>query len=612
MCGICGIVYREKDQQVDEKLLIQMRDRLIHRGPDDAGTYINQNVGLGSRRLSILDLSVSGHMPMSTPDQCFWIVHNGEIYNFQELRSTLEAQGVQFRSNCDTEVLLYLYQRHGPKMLDLCNGMFAFAIWDNTQKSLFLARDRMGIKPLYYALNANGLYFASEEKALFAAGIAREFNESSAAELLFFRCIAGEKTPYQGVQRLLPGNFMIYQDGKTTIHRWYNLSEKIDSNGQIADKMQAQEEFKELFDSSIRLRRISDVPVGTLLSGGLDSSSMTAAMARQAGAGISTFTVRFKDEAYDEGEYARELTKQWDLDYHELYLPEPDLPEMLRQSTYFLDEPLMHGHDPHLLAISRMAKQKVTVLLSGEGADEILSGYVRYLFFRSPQWIVNKLSAASRYFSKDGIFPGRIQKAVQLLNLRSDIDRIVYSSAELMPHQFNGKIIPDLEYRYQIAEEAQKAYSDPVRQVMYYDQHTYLQSLNDRNDRMTMGASVECREPFQDYRLLEWAANLPTKLLYESGVGKAVLRNSMNQTLPKSILKHKKWGFGVPWHTYLRENPVFYEKIQALSKGKLKTRLIHNDTIESGAQSFLEGIDHFLPLIRQYVFFDIWQDVCLS
>jgi asparagine synthase (glutamine-hydrolysing) len=612
MCGICGIIYREKDRHVDEGLLVQMRDRLIHRGPDDAGTYIIQNVGLGSRRLSILDLSPNGHMPMCTPDQRFWIVHNGEIYNFQELRSTLESQGIQFRSNSDTEVLLHLYQRHGPGMLDLCNGMFAFAIWDNVEQSLFLARDRMGIKPLYYALNTSGLYFASEEKALFAAGIAPEFNESSAAELLFFRCIAGEKTPYQGVQRLLPGHFLIYQNGKKTISRWYDLSEKIDPNHQVNGKIKAQDEFKELFDSSIRLRRISDVPVGTLLSGGLDSSSMTVTMARQAGAAISTFTVRFVDEAYDEGEYARELTTRWNLDYHELYLPGQDLPDMLRQSTYFLDEPLMHGHDPHLLVLSRLAKQKVTVLLSGEGADEILAGYVRYLFFRSPQWITNKLSAVSSYYLRAGILPGRMQKAAQLLNFRSAIDRMVYSSAELLPHQFNEKIAPDLEYRYQIAEEAQRAYADPLRQVMYYDQYTYLQSLNDRNDRMTMGASVECREPFQDYRLMEWAANLPTKFLYEAGVGKAVLRNSMNQILPKSILKHKKWGFGVPWHTYLRENPVFCEKIQALSKGRLKTRLIHNRTIESAARSFLEGNDHFLPLVRQYVFFDIWQDVCLS
>jgi len=612
MCGICGIIFKDKSRSVDESMLMRMRDSLFHRGPDDAGVYLKGNVGLGARRLSILDLSANGHMPMSASDGRFWIVYNGEVYNFAELRSDLIAQGVSFRSNSDTEVLLYLYQRYGPQMLQRCNGMFAIAIWDTLEETLFLARDRMGVKPLYYASRSDGLYFASEEKAFFATGFRAEFDESRALELLFFRYVAGEKTPYKGVQRLLPGHYLLYRHGEVNIKRWYCLAEKIDPNLGLRSKAEASRQFTELFDDSIRLRRISDVPVGSLLSGGLDSSSMTATMAQQAGAGISTFTVRFADAAYDEGRYAKELTARWNLDYQELYLPPAELPEMLRRATHFLDEPIVHGHDPHLLAISRMAKQKVTVLLSGEGADEIMAGYVRYLLFRYPQRLMNAISAFSNGLERTRLLPRRMQKVAQLLKFKSPNDRLVYSSAELLPHQFDLQSIPDLEYRYQIAEEAQKAYSDPLRQVMYYEQHTYLQSLLDRNDRMTMGASIECREPFLDYRLVEWAANLPAQLMYANGTGKAVMRDAMRARLPRSILKHKKWGFGVPWQAYLRGNPIFKKKIQSLADGKLQTHLPIDSKTMAAARSFLNGNDNFLSLALQYLFFDVWQDVCLN
>jgi asparagine synthase (glutamine-hydrolysing) len=306
------------------------------------------------------------------------------------------------------------------------------------------------------------------------------------------------------------------------------------------------------------------------------------------------------------------LVARWNLDYNELYLSPEKLPEMLRQSTYFLDEPLVHGHDPHLLAISRMAKPKVTVLLSGEGADEIMSGYIRYLLFLYPRWLLDLIDLFSCALEQTHLLPRRMYKATQLLKLKSPDDRLMYSSAELLPHQFALQSFQEFEYRRQIAEEAQKAYSDPLRQVMYYEQHTYLQSLMDRNDRMTMGASIECREPFLDYRLVEWVANLPTKLLYEGRVGKAIVRKAMRARLPESILNHEKWGFGVPWSSYLRNNPVFLNKLQLLANGKLKTRLKVNTKITTAARSFLDGNNNFLPLVRQYLFFDIWQDVCLN
>lgn len=612
MCGICGIMFADKNHAVDESVLTQMRDSLFHRGPDDAGSYIKENVGLGVRRLSILDLSPNGHMPMSTPDERYWIVYNGEVYNFEELRSDLVAQGVNFKSNTDTEVLLRLYQRYGPQMLQRCNGMFGIAIWDVKEETLFLARDRMGVKPLFYTTHEDGFYFASEEKAFFAAGLRPEFDENNALELLLFRYISGENTPYKRIRRLLPGHYLIYKHGQIQITRWYHLAEKIDPHLHRSDWSTAMEEFAELFDDSIRLRRISDVPLGSLLSGGLDSSAMTALLARQAGGGVSTYTVRFEEPEYDESKYAKELTARWNLDYNEQFMSPQDLPEAMHDATRFLDQPLVHGHDPHLLNISRKAKTKVTVLLSGEGADELLGGYVRYLLFRYPAWFINLASSFSKSVDGLNFISPRLHKAFELLKLKNSLDRLVFSSAEILPAQLNLKLIPNLEYRYQIAQEAKKTYSEPLRQVMYYEQHTYLQSLLDRNDRMTMGASIECREPFLDYRIVEWTANLPTRFMFDKRKGKAVMRKAMKPILPQSILQHKKWGFGVPWHIYLRRDSFFKDKVQSLAEGRLKTPLLINSQIQQAARSFIAGDDSYMPLIRQYIFFDAWQDVCLG
>src|SRR5262249_41314961 len=273
MCGICGIVSADRTYPVSESTLLAMRDSLEHRGPDDAGHYLAPGVAIGSRRLAIVDLSARARMPMSTPDERYWISYNGEVYNFQELRLGLESRGYNFRSNADTEVLLYLYATEGPAMLNRLNGMFAFATWDSQERTLFLARDRLGIKPLYYALHGGRLYFASEEKALFAAGVPTRFDHSTWQELLCFRYIAGERTPFEGVRRLLPGHCLTWRDGEVQIQRWWNLAEKVQTWRENLPNDPVVW-YRETFDDAVRLRRISDVPIGVLLSGGLDSSTV--------------------------------------------------------------------------------------------------------------------------------------------------------------------------------------------------------------------------------------------------------------------------------------------------------------------------------------------------
>lgn len=630
MCGICGIVNRDPARPVEKETLLRMRDSFIHRGPDDDGIHIDGNAGIASRRLSIIDLSPRGHMPMASPDERYWITYNGEVYNYQDLRAGLEARGFKFRSQTDTEVLLNLYIAEGPTMLARCNGMFAFAIWDSRERTLFIARDRLGIKPLYYAIHQGDFYFASEEKALFAAGVPAQFDEGVWHELLCFRYVAGERTPYRGVSRLLPGHYLIFKDGQLTMHRWWNLrpvksceaprsdncprsEAEWGAEGQRPDRstLEPVEQFQQLLEDSVALRRISDVPVGVLLSGGIDSSGIAATMARQAGSGVSSFTVRFAEPGYDEGLLAEQAAQRWHLDHHEIFVTPDQIPALLEEATWLLDEPLVHGNDLHLLAISRYAKPKVTVLLSGEGADEVLGGYVRYRTFLHPSIIAllgGRVNGLDRFVPQ-----ARWRKLAHLLAFSTSGERTLYSSAEVFPSEIgfsqNGHT---LDYRKEIVSAAQQMYAEPVRQAMFYEQQTYLQSILDRNDRMTMGASIECRVPYLDYRLVEWAAGLPTSILFRNGQGKAILRDAMKNDLPPEIMNHRKWGFGVPWHRYLREIPALRRFVEKLPEQEIiSTCPLRPAQIQNAIRDFLAGDERQTPLVRELTMTALWHEVCV-
>lgn len=558
MCGIVGAVCAGPAQPLDEAVLLRMRDALIHRGPDDAGHYVADGVALGSRRLAILDLSERGHMPMSTPDGRYWIVYNGEVYNFRELRAPLEAHGVRFRSNGDTEVLLELYARDGPAMLDRLNGMFAIAIWDTQERTLFLARDRLGVKPIYYARQRDTLLFASEEKALFAAGVPAEFDATTWDELLRFNYVAGQRTPFVGVSRLLPGHYLVWKDGSLETRRWWSLAERVAARRAEPDGLPLREWFRTTFDSSVDLRRISDVPVGVLLSGGLDSSSVASSLAAQAGAGIASFTVRFEDDPfYDEGPLARLVAERWQLAHHELNVPAGDLLGRLRRASWFNDEPLAHYSDLHIGAISEYAKPRVTVLLSGEGSDETLGGYVRYWPLRHPALL--RAARVGVPWLARAVNVWRLRKLSRMLALGGLDQLVLFNASNVFPDDLAALGMPasgGFLYREQVVREAREVYSgEPARQAMYSDLHTFLCSLLDRNDRMTMGASIECRVPFLDYRLVEGLAALPSSALLRGRRGKWLLLDAVGDRLPEGTRRARKWGFSVPWARYLREHP---------------------------------------------------------
>lgn len=568
MCGINGI-FHLNFKQVDQNQLIKMRDILEHRGPDDKGIYINNNIGLGHRRLSIIDTSSAGHQPFFSDNGRYVIVFNGEIYNYQSFYPELKSKGITLKSGSDTEVLLKLYELYGMEMLHKLNGMFAFAIWDTQEKKLTLCRDRMGVKPLYYCIHQNTLYFASEQKALFAAGVPLEVSKNGLEEYFFNRFVAGENTLFEHVKKLLPGNYMVIDEtGKSNTTRWWNLKEKIQNHAQI---LNPKEWFEETFYESVKLRMVSDVPVGVLLSGGLDSCSILSSLYEQKFEKIETFNISFSEEEHNEYHLAKKITDQYGYTFNHTKLENESLYQNLIETSYFQDEPIMHLNEPHLLAIAKLAKSKVKVLLSGEGADELMGGYVRYKALKNPSLlkVISQLSNFETFNKRP-----RYDKLLRYSKISNDPDLVIFNGCNVYPNDINkfygNKQKPENEYRYQILKEAQELYPKNLqRQALYFDQHTYLCSLLDRNDRCTMGASIECREPFLDQRLIAGLGTLDDKWMFTGKKGKFILKTTMENKLPKEIIDFRKIGLSAPWGSYLLRFPRFIDELDSFAKSEI-------------------------------------------
>ena len=569
MCGINGILHLQSQKKVDERVLTKMRDSLEHRGPDDKGLFIENNVGFGHRRLSILDVSPAGHQPFLSEDGRYVLVYNGEIYNFREFYPELKNNGFDIRTTSDTEVLMKLFQLHGLKMLHRLNGMFAFAIWDKLEKKLTVVRDRMGVKPLYYSLYNETFYFASEQKALFTAGVPLKMAQDGLEEYILNRFVAVENTLYQNVKKVLPGHIMtIYESGKTTVEKWWNLKKEIQNQPEIKNPV---EWFRETFDDSVKMRMVSDVPVGVLLSGGLDSSSILASLHHQNYKDIQTFNIGFKEKEHNEAHLAKMTAERFDYGFHTMQLEDENLYDKLISSTYFQDEPIMHLSEPHLLAVSQMAKPSVKVLLSGEGADELMGGYVRYKTLQYPS-LLNSIAAIGNLdvFTKKP----RYEKLTRYAQISKKSDLVIYNGSNIYPNDiaetFGINAPPKNEYRKQIYKEAKSLYPNNLRrQALYFDQHTYLCSLLDRNDRCTMGASIECREPFLDPRLIVGLGSLEDKWLFAGKKWKFILKKAMEERLPDQILKFRKVGLSAPWGDYITKSPAFKDELESFSKSDL-------------------------------------------
>ncbi|HKQ80567.1 MAG TPA: asparagine synthase (glutamine-hydrolyzing) [Blastocatellia bacterium] len=572
MCGICGIVIpKQLNRRVSEPLLVAMRDTLTHRGPDDSGLYLGEGVGLGHRRLSIVDLG-GGRQPMANEDHRVWIAFNGEIYNHRDLRPGLEERGHQYRTASDTETIIHLYEERGPRVAESLEGMFAFAIWDSARRQLLLARDRLGIKPLYYALASDGsLYFASEIKALVEArAVAPEINYPALPDYLANHATSGEETLFRGVKRLLPGHTLIWRDGRVEIRQYWELSFAHHSHHSLSDH-DAIEQWSELFREAVRSHLMADVPLGVFLSGGIDSSAIVAMMSSMSPERIKTFSVGFAEREANELGYARMVARAFRTDHHEVIVSPAQFFALMPKLIWHEDEPLGHLASVPLYFVSKLAARHVKVTLTGEGSDELMAGYYRY-------WkTVYNLSLGARYH---GWTPEKLRRAA-----RNGIDWLPDGSSlrRRLSQTFLART-PDLESLYlenfavfsraqqlrMLTPEAKKRAGalDPfvtarhyfqqsdatttLNRLLYVDSKTYLHELLMKQDQMSMAASLESRVPFLDHTLVEFTAQLPDRMKLRRWTTKYVLRQSMKGLLPEPILTRRKMGFPTPVGAWFR------------------------------------------------------------
>lgn len=606
MCGINGIL-KFNHTKVDETQLLKMRDALEHRGPDDAGYFIQDHIGLGHRRLSIIDTSAAGHQPFISENKRYILVFNGEIYNYKSFYAELKSKGIVIKTGSDTEVLLHLFELYGMSFLSRLHGMFAFAIWDTLEKKLTLARDRMGVKPLYYAFYQNCLYFASEQKALFTAGVPLEISENGMDEYFFNRFVAGEQTLYNRVKKLLPGHYMVLENnGYTTYTKWWDLQSEIQNFPTIK---KPKEWFEETFFESVRLRMVSDVPVGVLLSGGLDSCSILSSLYHQDYKNINTFNIGFSEEEHNESFLAKKITETYQYHFHQTKLDNESLYNNLIESTYYQDEPLMHLNEPHLLAVSKTAKPKVKVLLSGEGADELMGGYVRYKALKNPSLlkVISGLSSIEKFNKKP-----RYDKLLRYSKIDNVDDLVIFNGSNVYPEDiqsFYGRdTMPYNIYRKSVLEEAKTLYpNNPQRQALYYDQHTYMCSLLDRNDRCTMGTSIECREPFLDFKLIAGLGTLDDKWFFTGKKGKFILKDTMRNKLPEEIISFRKIGLSAPWYSYLTEYPAFKEELDDFAHSPIfEMNFLENLDGKKLVAELRQGNTKLMPYIMPIFMLHIW------
>ncbi len=573
MCGIVGVV-----NWGDGEALLRMNNLQAHRGPDDAGLWQTRLpdgafVGLGSRRLAILDLSSSGHMPMSTPDGRLTITYNGEIYNYPSLRRELEAKGYVFRSGADTEAILYLYQEYGAASVRRLNGMFAFALWDEARQELFLARDHFGIKPLYYCWQSGRLAFASEIKALLALPeIPRRLNFEALNQYLTFLWVPDPLTMFDGILKLPAGHVAYWREGHFQITRYWDWQFPAADYVFKAPEAELATELRQRFTNTVKAQLLSDVPLGSFLSAGLDSSSIVAAMAARSEP-TRTYTIAFPPQyrrgevTLDDTEVARRTANHFGCRHTEIIV-EPDVVSLLPKLIYHLDEPLA---DPAIITaylVNREARQSVTVLLSGVGGDELFAGYRKHAAFATVQKY-QRLPAALRKNILEPLalalpalrgtpIKGHVRLAKKMARSGSlaPRDYFLMTSTYLTEEQKALLYTPPLRERtaglqawsehLKYFEEVKEA--DFLNQMLYLDSKAFMVSLNLLyNDKMSMASSVEVRVPFLDWELAEWVAwNVPPNLKLHQGTTKYLLREAMRPLLPAEVLEQKKAGFGAP------------------------------------------------------------------
>jgi asparagine synthase (glutamine-hydrolysing) len=617
MCGIAGIVGNKDDCGIDHATVRRMCDSIVHRGPDDEGILVKDGAGLGMRRLSIIDLA-GGHQPIFNEDRSVWIVFNGEIYEFADLRRELESRGHKFSTNSDTEVIVHLYEDLGADCVQKLRGMFAFALYDEPRRSLLLARDRLGKKPLHYALHRGRLLFGSEIKAILAvAPELGEVNLNSLLQYFYFGYIPDPATAFTAIHKLPPGHLLQFSDGEARVRQYWDLPEY--GTHSPRSEEDCLEELEHRLSEAVRIRLIADVPLGAMLSGGVDSSTVVALMARASSKPVKTFSIGFRQADFDESRYARIVAEKFGTEHHELVL-QPNVVETVQTLAHSLEEPFGDSSMLPTYYVSCLARKHVTVALSGDGGDELFAGYDRYrihLHERSVTWI----PAAARRLYRERIYP-RIPYRVPGRNvaygISLDWDDRYLEAVSLVPFQrnlgllsndfltrFNGDGDPFKVFRGYIERAPAK---DPLSRIQYLDTKTYLPGdILTKVDRMSMATSLEARVPMLDHVFVEWVTGLDPKWKMRNQDQKSILRKLAERVgVPREVLYRPKQGFALPLVHWIRHELKEMVLSLLLEPRSLQRGYFDEKGVRQFTQEFLDGRRTDTLPIWRLMMFELW------
>ncbi len=627
MCGICGVMNFERERSIDEHELRRMNEAIFHRGPDQDGFYIKGRVGMGMRRLSIIDLS-GGKQPIRNEDGSIWIVFNGEIYNYPELRADLEKRGHRFYTKADTEAIVHAYEEYGHDCPNKLNGMFAFAIWDERKQCLFIGRDRLGKKPLYYYHDRERLVFGSELKSILQVkSIPRRVSPEALDLYLTYEYIPAPHTIFADLKKLPAGHTItIHDNGKTELRRYWDLH--FHENGHRPQEL--RQGLVDLLQDAVKIRLMSDVPLGAFLSGGIDSSCIVALMARVMDQPVKTFSIGFEEGSYNELYYAREIARHFKTDHHEMIIRSNAL-EWTEKLVKHLDEPLGDFSIFPTFLVAQMARQHVTVALSGDGGDELFGGYDTYVadamarkYRKLPAILRNELiPAVTRMIppteKKKGAI-NRLKRFVDGAVLPEDLQHVRWMI--FLTEQEKSSLYGDAMRTMARTTEAhdfirhffQRADSkDYVNRQLYVDLKTYLcDDIMVKVDRMSMATSLEARAPFLDYRVVEYAATIPGALKIQGTQTKKILKEAMKELLPPAIIGRGKEGFSIPIKNWLK-NELRPMMLEVLSPAALKRDGFFNaDHVQRLVNEHVQGVENHSHRLWALMVFGIWRNQYLQ
>ncbi|MCF6296965.1 MAG: asparagine synthase (glutamine-hydrolyzing) [Flavobacteriaceae bacterium] len=610
MCGIAGKIFFDKDKKVSLNELKKMSDVISHRGPDDEGHYINNNVGLGFRRLSIIDLH-TGHQPLSNENGTLWITFNGEIYNFQEQRTALEKKGYNFKTNTDTEVIVNLYQEYGENCVDYLRGMFAFVIWDDNKKQLFGARDRFGIKPFHYYIDNEKFVWGSEMKSITASDdVKKDINLESLDYYFAYGYTPRAQSIYNQIEKLKPGHSFIFkpfEKEKLIIKKYWEVYYNPDYS---KSESYWKEAMFESLSEAVKMRMISDVPLGAFLSGGVDSSTVVALMALNSNQPIKTFSIGFKEEKYNELKYARLIADTYNTDHHE-FIVEPQSIELLPDLVRAYDEPFADSSAIPTYYVSKYTREHVTVALSGDGGDELFAGYGSYdkmmmlnkkkLYPKSLFSAINKMLPDHMYGKGMSYYLSKNKDAIgAYFCLWKDYERRKVFLPEIQS-KLEGNSSENIKIK--LINEASGNFLSKMQQL---DMQTYMvDDILTKVDRASMMNSLEARVPLLDHKFAELSFNIPSEFKMKGNIKKYILKETFKEILPPGIISHKKQGFAVPLSIWFKGNLKDYAN-DSLRNSKTLYNFLEKKHVEMILNNHQKGMRDYSEKIWTLLFLNEW------